>query len=247
MKKLLLAFFALVVAGTAGWGNVMEKDVLLVGTESTYPPYEFRDDKNELKGFDIDMMEAIAEKIGKKIEWVDMDFDNLIPALTEKKIDLVAAGMSWTPERAKVVAFTENYEVSISAFVTAEGNSSLGGMGDVKGKTIAAQAGTTQETYLNSLDGVTVKPFQKNDDCLKEVISGRADAAFMDAPVAKSFLGQEDFSGKIKIAFEEEIKGEGKAIAMNLGEDDLLEAVNDALQELSDSGELFMMMTKWFD
>lgn len=69
----------------------------------------------------------------------------------------------------------------------------------------------------------------------------------MDAPVAKSFLGQEDFSGKIKIAFEEEIKGEGKAIAINLGEDDLLEAVNDALQELSDSGELFMMMTKWFD
>ena len=129
MKKLLLAFFALVVAGTAGWGNVMEKDVLLVGTESTYPPYEFRDDKNELKGFDIDMMEAIAEKIGKKIEWVDMDFDNLIPALTEKKIDLVAAGMSWTPERAKVVAFAENYEVSISAFVTAEGNSSLGGHG----------------------------------------------------------------------------------------------------------------------
>ena len=68
MKKILFALFALLVLGTAGWGNVMEKDALLVGTESTYPPYEFRDANNQLKGFDIEMMETIAAKIGKKIE-----------------------------------------------------------------------------------------------------------------------------------------------------------------------------------
>ena len=247
MKKLLLALLALVVAGTAGWGNVLEKDVLLVGTESTYPPYQFRDENNELKGFDIEMTEIIAEKIGKKIEWVDMPFDSLIPSLLANKIDLVVAGLSWTPERAKRVAFSENYEISISAFVAAEGNDSLRGMGDIKGKTIAVQLGTVQETYLHSLDGVTVKSFQKFDDCVREVILGRADATFMDTPVAKSYVGHDSFAGKIKIAFEEEIKGEGKAIAMNLGENELLEAVNNALEELSNSGELFELMTKWFE
>ena len=247
MKKSLLALLVVVVACTAGWGNIMEKDVLRVGTESTYPPYEFRGDNNELKGFDIDMMETIAEKIGKKVEWVDMPFDSLIPSLVEKKIDLVVAGLSWTPERAKSVAFSENYETSISAFVTAEANDSLKGMDDVKGKAIAVQLGTVQEKHLSSLDGITVKTFQKFDDCLEEVIQGRADAAFMDAPVAKSYVGQENFAGKIKVAFEEEIKGEGKAIAMNLGEDELLEAVNKALEELSSSGKLFELMTKWFE
>ena len=109
MKKLLLALLALVVAGTAGWGNVMEKDVLLVGTESTYPPYEFRDENNELKGFDIEMTEVIAAKIGKKVEWVDMPFDSLIPSLMAKKIDLIAAGLSWTPERAKTASSSEGW------------------------------------------------------------------------------------------------------------------------------------------
>ncbi|MFA7622125.1 MAG: transporter substrate-binding domain-containing protein [Aminobacteriaceae bacterium] len=247
MKKLLLALLALVVAGTAGWGNVMEKDVLLVGTESTYPPYEFRDENNELKGFDIEMMEVIAAKIGKKVEWVDMPFDSLIPSLMANKIDLIAAGLSWTPERAKRVAFSENYEISVSAFITAEANDSLKSMDEITGKIVAVQLGTIQENYLHSLEGVTVKSFQKFDDCVREVILGRVDATFMDTPVAKSYVGHKDFTGKIKIAFEEEIKGEGKAIAMNLGEDALLEAINKALGELTSSGEMDALMTKWFE
>ena len=64
MRKLLLALLALVVAGTAGWGNVLEKDVLLVGTESTYPPYEFRDENNELKGFDYNGPRKSDKKSG---------------------------------------------------------------------------------------------------------------------------------------------------------------------------------------
>ncbi len=94
MKKTVLVLLAIVLAATAGWADVMARDVILVGTESTYPPYEFRDEKNNLKGFDIELMEAIAAKIGKKLEWVDMPFDSLIPALLAKKIDIVAAGMA---------------------------------------------------------------------------------------------------------------------------------------------------------
>ena len=246
MKKLLFATLALLLLGTAGWADVMAKDVLLVGTESTYPPYEFRDEKNELKGFDIDMMEAIAAKIGKKIEWVDMPFDSLIPSLLAKKIDIVAAGMSATEERAKRVAFSGNYEISISAFVVAEANESMKMLDDMKGKTIAVQLGTVQETYSRTLEGVQVKSFQKFDDCVREVILGRVDATLMDTPVAKNYVEHKDFQGKIKITFEQEITGSGKALAMNLGETELLEAVNKALAELEESGELGAMKEQWF-
>jgi polar amino acid transport system substrate-binding protein len=246
MKKLLLALLALSVLGTAGWANVMAKDVILVGTESTYPPYEFRDQNNELKGFDIDMMEAIATKIGKKIEWVDMPFDSLIPSLLAKKIDIVAAGMSATEERAKRVAFSSNYEISISAFVVAAGNDSMKLLDDMKGKTVAVQLGTVQETYCQSMEGVQVKSFQKFDDCVREVILGRVDATLMDTPVAKSYVDHKDFQGKIKIAFEQEITGSGKALAMNLVETEFIEAVNKALAELEESGELNAMKEEWF-
>ncbi len=157
MKKMLLALLVLALAATGGWADVMAKDVILVGTESTYPPYEFRDEKNNLKGFDIDLMEAIAAKIGKKIEWVDMPFDSLIPSLLAKKIDIVAAGMSATEERAKKVAFSENYEISISAFIVKADNESMKVLDDMKGNTVAVQLGTVQETYSQTIPGVTVK------------------------------------------------------------------------------------------
>lgn len=246
MKKVLLALFALAVLATAGWAGVMGKDVILVGTESTYPPYEFRDEKNNLKGFDIDLMEAIAAKIGKKVEWVDMPFDSLIPSLLAKKIDIVAAGMSATAERAKKVAFSSNYEISISAFIVKGDNGSMKTLADMKGKTMAVQLGTVQETYSNTIDGVTVKSFQKFDDCVREVILGRVDATLMDTPVAKSYVDHKDFHGKIKIAFEQEITGSGKALAMNLGEKSFIEAVNGALGTLEKSGEMAKMKKQWF-
>ncbi len=246
MKKVAVAFFALLVFVTAGWADVMAKDVLLVGTESTYPPYEFRDEKNNLKGFDIDLMEAIAAELGKKIEWVDMPFDSLIPSLLAKKIDIVAAGMSSTPERAKRVAFSENYEVSISAFIVAAENDSVKTLPDMKGKTVAVQLGTVQETYSQSLEGATVKSFQKFDDCVREVVLGRVDATLMDVPVAKSYVEHKDFAGRIKIAFEQEITGAGKALAMNLSEQDFVKAVNGALKKLETSGKLDEMKALWF-
>ena len=245
MKKCILALFVLVLFSSAAFAAAAPK-VLKVGTESTYPPYEFRDEKNNLKGFDIDLMEAIAAKIGMTIEWVDMPFDSLIPSLLAKKIDVVAAGLSATEERAKKVSFSANYEVSMSAFIVAADNDSMKTPADMKGKTVAVQLGTVQETYSNTLEGLTVKSFQKFDDCVREVILGRVDATLMDIPVAKSYVEHKDFTGKIKIGFVQEITGSGKALAMNLGEKELQDKVNGALTDMEKSGELQKMKDLWF-
>jgi polar amino acid transport system substrate-binding protein len=249
MKKILtimLVLCAVLSVTATTWAGALDKDTLLVGTESTYPPYEFRDEDNNLKGFDIELMEAIAEKLGKKIEWVDMPFDSLIPALLSKKIDIVAAGMSATAERAKKVSFSTPYEISLSTFIVKADNDSISSIADLDGKTVTAQLGTVQDTYAKTISGVTVKPFQKFDDCVREVSLGRADATLMDKPVALKFVEQKDFKGKVKIAFDQEITGAGKALAMNLGETAFTDEVNKVLEEMVSSGELEELKAKWF-
>jgi polar amino acid transport system substrate-binding protein len=250
MKRFVVVTIALMtvlVTCTFTWAGALDKDVVVVGTESTYPPYEFRDENNELKGFDIDLMEAIADKAGFKIEWQDMPFDSLIPALISNKIDIIAAGLSATPERAERVAFSIPYEISLSTFIVKKGNDSIKAVEDLKGKTVTAQLGTVQETYSKGLEDVHVKAFQKFDDCVREVALGRADATLMDKPVALKFVKQKDFEGKVQIAFDQEITGAGKALAMNLGEEKLIAAVNKALEKMEQTGELQELKEKWFE
>jgi polar amino acid transport system substrate-binding protein len=250
MKRFVVVTIALMtvlVTCTFTWAGALDKDVVVVGTESTYPPYEFRDENNELKGFDIDLMEAIADKAGFKIEWQDMPFDSLIPALISNKIDIIAAGLSATPERAERVAFSIPYEISLSTFIVKKGDNSIKAVEDLKGKTVTAQLGTVQETYSKGLEDVHVKAFQKFDDCVREVALGRADATLMDKPVALKFVKQKDFEGKVQIAFDQEITGAGKALAMNLGEEKLIAAVNKALEKMEQTGELQELKEKWFE
>ncbi|MCS7233241.1 MAG: transporter substrate-binding domain-containing protein [Synergistetes bacterium] len=250
MKRYVLLVLIVLSLSFAGigmvFGDAMKKDVLKVGTESTYPPFEFRDKNNNLVGFDIDLMEAIAKKIGKKLEWVDMPFDSLIPALLAGKIDIIAAGMSATAERAKKVAFSVPYYISLSSFVVRANDNSIKTLNDLKGKTIAVQLGTVQDTFCSAIPNVTMKRFQKFDDCVREVVLGRADATLMDKPVAIEFCESKDFKGKIKIAFDQVITEAGKALALRKEDVKLLEAINKVIEEMRKSGELQALTDKWF-
>ncbi len=248
MLKKIAAVCALLLMGTgaACAAGALSKDTLIAGTEATYPPYESRNEKNELVGFDIELVNRIGEKLGKKIEWVDMSFDSLIPALMTGKVDLVAAGMSATEERAKRVNFSAPYEISFSAFVTSAENPPKD-TDALAGKAVAVQIGTVQESFARSLKGVEVKTFQKFDDCVREVVFGRAAATLMDIPVAKKFVAAKDFAGKVTIAFEKQITGADKAVAMPKKDAELTEAVSKIIDEMNASGEIEALRKKWFD
>ncbi|MDY3868686.1 MAG: transporter substrate-binding domain-containing protein [Pyramidobacter sp.] len=225
--------------------SAMEKDTIVVATESTYPPYEYRNEKGELEGFDIEFAEIIAKRLGKKVEWVDMPFDSLIPALMAGKIDLIAAGLSATEERARRVTFSAPYEISFSAFVTKAENPPKD-VDEIAGKIVAAQIGTVQETFARSLGNVEVKTFQKFDDCVREVVLGRAAATLMDIPVAKKFVEAKDFKGKVVIAFNKQITGADKALAMSKKDPEFSKAVDAVITEMTKSGELETLRNKWF-
>lgn len=245
MKKIaaLFALFSLVSTAWAG-ASALDNDVLKVGTESTYPPYESLSAQGTLEGFDIDLVEAMAEKLGKKVQWVNMAFDSLIPSLLSGKVDMVAAGMSATPERMKRVAFSVPYEESISAFVTKpDGPASLEAL---KGSVVAVQLGTVQENYARTLESVTVKTFQKYGDCLREVTLGRAESSLMDVPVANRYVESKEFSGKVILSFTQKITTGDKAIALPLKDEALKKALDEALTAMEQDGSLQAMKDKWF-
>ena len=242
--SLILAVLFVFLSVSSALAALMDKDAFIVGTESTYPPYESRNEQGELIGFDIDLMNIIADKLGKKVDWQDMAFDALIPTLIAKRIDVVIAGMSITEERAQKVSFSKPYEISVSAFITKE-DSDIKDTAALNGKSIATQIGTVQETFSHNIEGAEVKTFQKFDDCAREVLLGRVDAALMDIPVAKEFVSQKDFVGKLKIAFEQVITEGGKAISLNLDDKDVADKISDIIDGLEESGELQKLREKW--
>jgi polar amino acid transport system substrate-binding protein len=250
MKKIKkMVIFALVIGGVlalgcVAWADLLNKDVIVAGTESTYPPYQSRDPEGNLVGFDIDLMQLIADKLGKSVEWQDMAFDSLIPALVTKRIDAVIAGLSITEERAERVAFSKPYEISVSAFVVQAG-SPIKDLADLDGKRVAVQIGTVQETFAHTIPGVTVLTFQKFTDCTQEVALGRVDAALMDIPVAREFVEHKEFAGKIEVGFNQILTEGGKAIAFHLDEKEFAAAVDNILDELEAGGQLDELRKKW--
>ncbi len=123
MKKYLktLIILTLIIAATLSFSQTLvqikQRGKLLVGTEPTFPPFEFVDESNQIVGFDLDIANELAKRLGVKVEVVSLPFDSLIPALQQGKIDMVIAGMTITEDRAKVVDFSKPYFEANQAIV----------------------------------------------------------------------------------------------------------------------------------
>ena len=142
---------------------------LRVATASTYPPYEFLNEKGELDGFDKDLMEEIGRRLGEKIVWLDTGhYDMVIPSLVTDRADVIAAGMSATPIRAKRVLFSTPYVPTMASFVTAP-NVAVKKLEDLRGLRGCVPVGTTQDVFRTPLAGelgFQIKNFAKIEECL---------------------------------------------------------------------------------
>ena len=251
MKKYNIATFALcalIAASAAFASGALDKDTLLVGTESTYPPFEFRTPENELVGYDIDIVNIIAERLGKKIEWVDMSFDGLIPALMTHKIDIIAACMRASPERKKKIDFSEvTNPPNPSAFFVLKGNEKASAA-DFEGKTIAVQIGTLQYNYAIKMKDVTVKTYQRIDDCMREVLYGRVDATLLEGNVGWDYcVKSKDVAGKVVPCAVTDTVGlkEGNALGIAKDEPELLAAIDKVIIDIKATGEFQTLREKW--
>ncbi len=237
----------LIAFGGPAWAAAgIGKDVIRVGTESTFPPFVFHDAGGHLAGFDIDLANAIVTKLGKKIEFVDMAFVALFPSLAAGRIDMIAAGLSITTERGKIVDFSKSYFTSMDAVVTRSEEAGLNWVADLRGRTVTVQARTIQDDYLSSIGNIIVRRYQRLDEALLAVLSGGADAAFLDGIVAKRFLEENALMGRgLKTALVDHLSSDEMAFAVRKIDSELLGAINHALDELRSEGYLKKLEEKW--
>lgn len=235
------------MAAVAGCADDTGADVITPGTASGFPPFQFIED-DELVGFDIELTEAVATEAGFELdEWTDLDFDSLIPALTEGDIDFIAAAMTITDDRAETIAFTDPYFESDQAVLVREGSdfqpeteADLGGVG------IGAESGTTGEGQIEDLidDGIIDEDdFSTYDSyplAIEDLTGELIDAVMVDLPVADGFAETRD----VEIAFVIET-GEAFGFGMRQG-DDRIEDINTALTAVQEDGTFDDLVTEYF-
>jgi len=250
MKKYIRVILALVMAlSFCNSGEVFaaQKGILRIGTESSFPPFVFRDDSGNLAGFDVDLARSVASRLDKEVVFVDMAFDALLPALTAGKIDMVVAGLSVTPERLKRADFSRPYFFTHDAIVVRKEDSGPKDTNWLKSRRVTVQAGTIQDEYLTSIGGVEILRFQKSGEALRGVLEGRADASFMDGVSAERYLADDpSFKEGLVVAFSGRVTSEAMGFAVRKIDELLLEEVNSVLEALSTEGYLDDLGKKWF-
>lgn len=216
---------------TGKLAKIQEAGKIIIGTNSGYPPYEFydtRDNKKDLVGVDIDLGNMIGKELGVEVEWVDMEFDALIPQLLAGKIDIILAGMVSSPERAKQVAFTQPYIDTYTVVVAHKDKiDSLNSVEKLNGKSVAVQTGTTQEEAAKAIEGLKVVSVPGVTDSITQMTSGKTDSLFIQKIVAQNVVKQYPnykFSDIKGLSHEELF--DGASLVMNKGEDDLMEKLD---------------------
>ena len=223
--------------------------VLRMGTNATFPPYEFTDENGEVAGIDAEIAAAVAEKLGMELDITDMAFESLIPALQAGTIDIVLAGMTVDPERADQVNFTDSYATGVQVVIVPE-NSDIapveqedGSLAvDLTGKTIGVQTGTTGDLYCTDDYGQeNVKQFDNGPLAVAALVNGQIDCVVIDQEPAKNYVAANEGLKILDTAYA----NEDYAAAISKDNTELLEQVNAAMQELKDDGTLQSIIDKY--
>jgi ABC-type amino acid transport substrate-binding protein len=225
--------------GSSGGGGGGEP--LSVGSDIPYPPFE-QGKPGNYTGFDVELMEAIAEKMGRTAEFQDTSFETIFRDVAQGKFEAVISAATITDEREKAVDFSNPYYLSEQAVLVKEG-SDVKSLQDLEGKTVGVQQGTTGlELAKEELGGAEVRPFPEGPDAVNALKAGTVEGVVIDAPVAQNAVEK---SGGVEIA-EKVPTEETYGIAVAQGETGLLDEINKALKEVEDDGTYKKIYEKWF-
>lgn len=230
----------------AACGEKQAADVLVLGTNAEFPPFETRGGANgdEIVGFDIDVARKIADKAGKKLRIEDMKFDALIPALNAGKVDFVLAGMTVTPERARNVDFSAPYyKVTQIVLMQAKDAGKVASIEDLKGKTIAVALGTTGDAVAGeSTDADKIVRFDSAFEAVLELKNGKADLVLTDEALGSVLHMKNPDLIRVDLPFKDEYY----AAAVKKGNAAMLEQINAALEDLKNTGEMSLFLERHF-
>ncbi len=248
---LLLALASVAVAGcgsssdTTGGSETSSGggsgEPLSVGSDIPYPPFE-QGKSGSYTGFDVELMEAIGEKIGRTPEFQDTSFETIFRDVGQGKFEAVISAATITPEREQEVAFSDPYYLSEQAILVKEG-SEIGGIEDLEGKTVGAQQGTTGLALgKEKANAGELRPYPEGPDAINALKAGTVEAVIIDQPVAQNAIEEE---GGVEIA-ESVPTEESYGIAVAKDDTELLQEINKGLEEVIEDGSYKTIYKKWF-
>ncbi len=243
-------------AAGVSWEDIKSKGVLVIATSPDWPPFEFIDPKtNKIVGYEVDLMNAIAQKLGLRVEWKAMDFDAIIQAVKNKEVDMGVSGFSVTPERLKQVLFTMPHTVTEVQLIMTEkrakelGITRLASIEDAAkyNLVIGTGSGTTQEAELLDLvkKGVLksdqVKSYPDFEVALEDMKKGTIDAVYAETPVTTWWISTEEVP--LTVIYSRSYWP--VAFVVNKDYLELVKKIDGALAELFASGEVDKIRAKW--
>ncbi|MBL1230842.1 transporter substrate-binding domain-containing protein [Enterococcus sp. BWB1-3] len=263
MKKLkaviIAALSVFVLAGCGGNGEtkdtgsssansesalekIKEKGTLVVGTSADFAPFEFKtlvDGKDTIVGSDIDMVKAIGEKLGVEVEFMDMQFDAVLVALQQNKVDIAVSGISATEERKKTFDFSTPYYNPPQKIVINKNNKDIfTSIDSLNGKKVGAQKGSIQEGVVEAQLPDTQKvSIPRVPNLIVELNQGSIDALVLEETIAESYINQNPdlMMADIELTSNED---EAFAIAFSKGQDDLKKEIDVILEKMIADGSI---------
>ena len=239
MKKLVLLFMTFL--SLVSFGKV---EKLYVGTNAEFYPFEYLED-GKIVGFDAELIEAIGKKLNKEIVWKNMAFDGLLPALQSKKIDVIIAGMTATPERKKFVNFSDPYFVSNQMIIVNtndEKSKDITSYETLPNHSVGVVLGYTGDVAVSKLENVDVQRFNGASEAIMSLKAKKVQAVVIDSEPAKNYVK----NNKGLKLISTDIAKEEYSIAVSKENKKLAEDINLAYKELVNDGTFEKLITKYF-
>ena len=214
-----------------------------VATDATWPPFEMVDEESkELIGFDIDLMNVIAERGGFEIEFINVAFDPLLAGMGQCQYDAAISAITITEERAQSMAFSDPYFAAGQVVAVQQSTTDITGKDTLSGKTVAAQIGTTGAIEVENIAGATLKTYDDVGLAYQDLINGQVDAVVADDGLARGYIAKNsDFLKIVGEPFTDESYG----IAICNTNTELIAQINEGLAKAKSEGVLDDLTEKW--
>jgi len=233
MKTTLLAT-ALALTATSAFAQTTVR----IATEGAYPPFNFINDAGNPDGFEIELMNEVCTRAELTCTWVTTDWDSIIPNLQSGNYDAIAAGMSITPERQAVIAFSDAYyPPTDSAYAAMDPDA------DIEGGVVAAQVNTIQSGHVAET-GATLVEYATPDEAVAAVRNGEADSVFADSDYLKPVV--DESNGEFVWVGEPIALGDGIGLGLRQSDTELQETFSAAIESMKADGSLNDLLVQWF-
>ncbi len=221
-----------------------EKITIKVGTNAEYPPFEYVDESGNIVGFDVDLINALAERAGFDVELVNTKWDGIFAALAAGEFDVVCSAVTITDERKQIVDFTDPYFNAGQSIAVLASNDEIKSVEDLKGKRIGVQLGTTGDIEASKIEGAEVKRYEEITLAFQALANGDVDAVVNDTPTSAAIIkANPEINAKI---VGEPFTNEFYGIAVNKNKPEIRDALNKALAEIKADGTYDKIYQKWF-